>query len=138
MELSGGNFLRWELYVGQLSGGVIVWGQLSGECNCSRWELSGAIVLGGNCPRGIAWGPIVLGSNFPEGNCPGGNCPKGKLSKGGVSWAVWIYIIPTCNFMLAIIVNRIMPSKKQFSSLILINLNVYFITYLNSIQAHFF
>ena len=29
--------------------------------NCPRWELSGVIVLGGNCPGG---------------NCPGGNCPR--------------------------------------------------------------
>ena len=45
VQLSGGNFPRWELYGG----------------------TRGPIVLGGNCPGGNC-----LGGNFPGGKCPGG------------------------------------------------------------------
>ena len=47
MQLSGGNFPRWELYWGQLNRGIIVWE---------------AIALGGYCPR--------EGEQLPGGNCP--------------------------------------------------------------------
>ena len=53
-------------------------------------------------------------------------------------YAVWIYIRPSQNFMLAItvlLVNRIMPSTIQINSLILLKLRVHFITFINSIQA---
>ena len=64
VQLSGGNFPRWELYEGNCPG-VIFWGAivrraivLCGNCpggNCPRWQLPG-----GNC----------LGCNCPWGNCP--------------------------------------------------------------------
>ena len=67
------------------------------RCNCPRWELSGAIVLGGNYPGGtIVQGGIVLfpmiQGQFPTGqincplsNCLGGNLPRWDLSVGGLS-----------------------------------------------------
>ena len=49
----------------QLSGGNFPWG-----------ECPGAIVLGGNCPRGATvLGGNCLGGMGGGGNCPGGNCP---------------------------------------------------------------
>ena len=60
MQLSGGNFPKWEMF-----------------------KRRGAIVLGGNCPGRVVQGRIVLGGNCQKGNnCPGGycledNCPGG-------------------------------------------------------------
>ena len=47
MQLSGGNFPRWELYWGQLPEGIIVWEAiaLGGYCPGEGEQL-----LGGNCP----------------------------------------------------------------------------------------
>ena len=71
MQLSGGNFPRWELR----TGGTCPWG------NCLGAIVLGEIVFGGNCPRGIIRRVIVLGGNCPGsialgGKSPGGNCTE--------------------------------------------------------------
>ena len=91
VQLSGGNFSKWELYGRQLPGA-----QLSKVGIFQRGIARGTIVLGGNCPRG----------NWPGGTCQGDNCP------GGIVLLHFLYLFQNEQFCFF----RLILPKKCISS----------------------